>query len=89
MLTNVGRAPLAGPPYVGVLVANKVDLVDRRVVSKEEGMAFAASKELQYFECSAVSLWIRACVRNLSTLYPTEGRKKYGQPIQISCRNVL
>eukprot|EP00731_Ephydatia_muelleri_P029422 Em0020g1066a len=40
-------------PLPGVLVANKIDLVDRRVVSKEEGMAFAASKELQYFECSA------------------------------------
>ena len=40
--------------------------MDRRVVSKEEGMAFAASKELQYFESSAVSVDTRAS--NISTL---------------------
>lgn len=40
-------------PLPGVLIANKTDLIDRRVISKEEGMSFAASKELKYFECSA------------------------------------
>ena len=44
----------------GVLVANKVDLKGRRVVTEEEGRKFASSKDLKYFECSAVSqcmLW--------------------------------
>ena len=40
----------------GVLVANKVDLKERRVVEEGEGRTFAKSKELEYFECSAVSL---------------------------------
>lgn len=40
---------------LGVLVANKVDLVLRRVVTEEEGRAFAKANELEYFECSAVS----------------------------------
>ena len=39
----------------GVLVGNKVDLVQRRVVSLEEARKTAQSKELEYFECSAVS----------------------------------
>ena len=41
--------------YVGVLVANKIDLDKRRVVPEAQGRQFAASKELEYFECSAVS----------------------------------
>lgn len=40
---------------LGVLVANKVDLKGRRVVTEEEGRKFASSKDLKYFECSAVS----------------------------------
>ena len=39
----------------GVLLANKVDLKERRVVLEEEGRKFASSKDLEYFECSAVS----------------------------------
>ena len=39
----------------GVLVANKVDLKERRIVDEEEGRKFASSKDLEYFECSAVS----------------------------------
>ena len=41
--------------HTGVLVANKVDLKERRLVGEEEGRKFAASKDLEYFECSAVS----------------------------------
>ena len=37
-------------------MANKVDLKERRLVGKEEGRKFASSKDLQYFECSAVSI---------------------------------
>ena len=43
------------PIHAGVLVANKVDLTERRVVSKEKGLTFAKSKDLEYYECSAVS----------------------------------
>ena len=46
-------------PYMfhvaGVLVASKSDLNLRRSVSEAKGREFAASKELEYFECSAVS----------------------------------
>ena len=42
----------------GALVANKVDLESRRVVGEEEGRAFAGSKELQYFETSAVRTFL-------------------------------
>ena len=36
-------------------MANKVDLKERRLVREEEGRKFATSKDLEYFECSAVS----------------------------------
>jgi transport family protein 27 len=39
----------------GVLIANKIDLDKRRVVSEADGRAFAIANELEYFECSAVS----------------------------------
>ncbi|KAI9349693.1 P-loop containing nucleoside triphosphate hydrolase protein [Obelidium mucronatum] len=37
----------------GALVANKVDLEGRRVVSSEQGEEFAKANKLTYFECSA------------------------------------
>ncbi|XP_062507906.1 intraflagellar transport protein 27 homolog [Corticium candelabrum] len=40
-------------PYPGVLVANKTDLEKRRVISEEEGRAFATAKRLEYFEASS------------------------------------
>lgn len=40
----------------GVLVANKTDLDQRRVVSPKQGKELALSKGLGYFECSAVSI---------------------------------
>ncbi|ELT87120.1 hypothetical protein CAPTEDRAFT_80634, partial [Capitella teleta] len=36
-----------------VLIANKIDLDERRVVSMKEGQDFADSNGLEYFECSA------------------------------------
>ena len=38
-----------------MLLANKTDLDQRRVVSPKEGKELAMSKGLEYFECSAVS----------------------------------
>jgi len=38
-----------------VLVANKIDLEERRLISKAAGEELAQSKGLAYFECSAVS----------------------------------
>lgn len=40
----------------GVLVACKTDLTKRREVSEQRGRELAASKDLHYFETSAVSL---------------------------------
>ena len=37
------------------MIANKTDLTKRRIVSENEGRAFAAENELEYFESSAVS----------------------------------
>ena len=39
-----------------MLVANKIDLDERRVISTAAGEEFAQSKGLAYFECSAVSV---------------------------------
>ncbi|KAJ3069173.1 Intraflagellar transport protein 27 [Podochytrium sp. JEL0797] len=39
----------------GVLVANKVDLDSRRVISAEQGEEFAKENKLVYFECSAAN----------------------------------
>jgi len=36
-------------------VAIKTDLKQRRVISTKQGREFASSKDLEYFECSAVS----------------------------------
>jgi hypothetical protein len=41
--------------FSGVLIANKIDLDQRRVISPKMGADFAASQGLKYFECSAVS----------------------------------
>jgi len=40
---------------LGVLVANKIDLDERRVITTAAGKELAQSKGLAYFECSAVS----------------------------------
>ncbi|CAD5118783.1 DgyrCDS7462 [Dimorphilus gyrociliatus] len=40
----------------GVLVANKVDLTERRIISTKEGEEFANNNKLDYFEVSAKSM---------------------------------
>jgi transport family protein 27 len=50
------RSQKPGVPFPGVLVANKVDLEERRVVSTQAGQQFAQSKGLAYFECSAKTM---------------------------------
>jgi Ras-related protein Rab-18 len=58
--TNVARwlgevdAYSTNPDAVRMLVANKID-VERRVVSREEGAAFARDRGMLFFECSAKS----------------------------------
>lgn len=39
----------------GILVANKTDLVDRRIITSPEGQQKAKMLKLRYFECSALS----------------------------------
>ena len=43
--------------YLGVLVANKIDLGDRRVVSPKSGQQLAHQHGIEYFEVSAVSYY--------------------------------
>ena len=38
----------------GVLVGNKTDLDERRLISTKEGQQLAQSLSVEYFECSAV-----------------------------------
>ena len=40
---------------IGALLANKIDLDQRRVISPKAGKELAQSNKLEYFECSAVS----------------------------------
>jgi hypothetical protein len=41
---------------LGVLVANKTDLKQRRVISMKQGKELASAHGLEYFETSAVSI---------------------------------
>jgi hypothetical protein len=41
--------------YSGVLVGNKTDKENYRVVSTQEGKQLANSRKMGFFECSAVS----------------------------------
>jgi Ras-related protein Rab-1A len=50
-LADVER--LAGPAVCKMIVANKCDLADRRVVAPEEGRAFADNVGVPYVEASA------------------------------------
>ena len=66
----------------GVLVACKSDLVQRREVSEKRGRELAASKDLHYFETSAVrthSLY-HDCVGMLSTLSPQKDHQCVEEP---------
>lgn len=47
------KACASGVKMPGVLVANKIDLDDRRVITQKAGQEFAHAKGLEYFECSA------------------------------------
>ena len=41
--------------FSAVLVANKTDLDQRRIISPKEGKDLAMANGMEYFECSAVS----------------------------------
>ena len=61
--------------FTGVVIANKVDLDQRRIISPKMGSDFAASNGLKHFECSAVSfgtLLSHTCMFHLSPrdVYP-------------------
>ena len=47
--------------HAGVVIANKIDLDQRRTISPKMGNDFAASNGLKYFECSAVSIHHHKC----------------------------
>ena len=47
------RAQSPNTQIPGVLIANKVDLEQRRVISPKKGQELAHNNRLEYFECSA------------------------------------
>lgn len=49
----MGMGRYAMESAVRMLVANKCDQVEKREVTKEEGMEFARSNNMPYVECSA------------------------------------
>ncbi|KAJ1548348.1 Intraflagellar transport protein 27 [Cladochytrium tenue] len=53
-LLPVARHARVGKSNAGILVANKVDLTTRRVVTTAQAEEFAKANRLAYFECSAV-----------------------------------
>lgn len=55
--SNSGKTSAAAATAAteGVLVANKIDLVDKRIVSPSEGQQKAKMFKLRYFECSALN----------------------------------
>ncbi len=82
------------PKVVKYLVANKVDLVDDRVVTTEEGKGIAAKYSMKYFETSA-----RSCVNVnemftaliTETYFATKGGKvresfRIGSPSQVQAK---
>jgi hypothetical protein len=61
LIVAAGFSPGPSPEWelclsAGVLVANKSDMTNRRVVSNAEGEKLASSLSLDFFECSVVSL---------------------------------
>lgn len=47
--------------FVGVLVGNKTDLIDRRVVEQKQAKDWAETNGLEYCEMSVVSVYIIGC----------------------------
>eukprot|EP00736_Rhodelphis_marinus_P011494 Rmarinus@m.16176 len=50
----VRRVHSDGLPFIGIVVANKVDLTGRSVVEAEEGAEFARSQGFEFFQTSAL-----------------------------------
>jgi 50S ribosomal subunit-associated GTPase HflX len=81
------------PPFC-LLVANKIDLVDSRLVSKKEGKKLAESLQMPYLECSAkTGVGITEIVQNVadelvrrveSTRVDLPARKKSNVQLQSS-----
>ncbi|XP_071107922.1 intraflagellar transport protein 27 homolog [Haliotis cracherodii] len=64
----------------GVLIANKVDLDQRRVVSPKAGKDLATSHQLEYFECSSKE------IQNVDTPFfylAAEYHKLYEERVQL------
>lgn len=53
----------------GVLIGNKIDKENYRIVSTQEGKQLASSRKLAFFECSAVREITLTATRNLSSCF--------------------
>ena len=56
-------------PFTGILLANKTDLTERRVISPKAGQELAKTMGLMYFECSAVSFHLEKRVIKRKVVY--------------------
>lgn len=55
LLTWLGKQNVKSTELCGILLANKIDLIDKRIVSPSEGQQKAKMLKLRYFECSALN----------------------------------
>lgn len=54
-LLQIAKKARNGKSMHGILVANKIDLATRRLISSQQGEEFAKINKLAYFECSALN----------------------------------
>ena len=73
--------------HLGVLVGNKTDKENYRVVSTQEGKQLAASRKMAFFECSAVSEIVSMNGKNVSFLSYRKITKVSEKSLNISLLN--
>lgn len=52
-LTDISKALKSQESPIGVILGNKIDLTDRRVVSSDDAHQLAKKYKMRYFDCSA------------------------------------
>lgn len=68
----------SGKELHGALIGNKLDLMDRQVVSSEMGQNMAEQLHLHFFECSAKDM------RNIDAPFQTIAKEYYDQVTDVS-----
>ncbi len=52
-LTEIFKAIKSSESTIGVIIGNKIDLIDRRIVSSDDAHRLAKKYKMRYFDCSA------------------------------------